>query len=87
MGLFSFIYSYKLLLNVTWVEKKWDGPKQFVDEDEGEIMMLPTDMALLEEPFRQYVELYAKDQQKFFDDFAAAFLKLVELGVAKRSKM
>ncbi|KAL9547215.1 cytochrome c peroxidase [Mucor bainieri] len=78
---------YKLLLNVTWVEKKWDGPKQFVDEDEGEIMMLPTDMALLEEPFRQYVELYAKDQQKFFDDFAAAFLKLIELGVAKRSKM
>lgn len=80
-------YSYKLLLNITWVEKKWDGPKQFVDEDEGEIMMLPTDMALLEEPFRQYVELYAKDQQKFFDDFAAAFLKLIELGVAKRSKM
>lgn len=50
-------------------------------------MMLPTDIALLEEPFRQYVELYAKDQQQFFDDFAAAFLKLIELGVAKRSKM
>ncbi|GAA5816340.1 hypothetical protein MFLAVUS_009868 [Mucor flavus] len=78
---------YKLLLNVTWVEKKWDGPKQFVDEDEGEIMMLPTDMALLEEPFRQYVEIYAKDQQKFFNDFASAFLTLIELGMTKRGKL
>ncbi|KAI8997511.1 heme peroxidase [Pilobolus umbonatus] len=78
---------YKLLLNVEWVEKKWDGPKQFVDADEGEIMMLPTDMALLEQPFLQYVELYAKDQQAFFDDFSAAFLKLVELGVSKRGKL
>jgi cytochrome c peroxidase len=50
-------------------------------------MMLPTDIALLEEPFRQYVELYAKDQQKFFDDFSAAFLKLIELGVQKRGRL
>ena len=50
-------------------------------------MMLPTDMALLEEPFRPFVELYAKDKQKFFDDFSAAFLKLIELGVAKRGKL
>jgi catalase (peroxidase I) len=50
-------------------------------------MMLPTDMALLEEPFRQYVEIYAKDQQKFFDDFASAFLTLIELGMTKRGKL
>lgn len=83
----SILYcSYKQLLHNTWVEKKWDGPRQFVDED-GDLMMLPTDMALLEEPFRPYVELYAKDKQKFFDDFAAAFLKLIELGVQKRGKL
>ena len=84
---YVYIYSFKQLLNNEWVEKKWDGPRQFVDAEDGELMMLPTDMALLEEPFRQYVELYAKDKQKFFDDFAAAFLKLVELGVSKRGKL
>ncbi|KAL1934319.1 hypothetical protein VTP01DRAFT_6501 [Rhizomucor pusillus] len=78
---------YKQLLNNTWVEKKWDGPRQFVDAEDGELMMLPTDMALLEEPFRPYVELYAKDKQRFFDDFAKAFLKLIELGVSKRGKL
>lgn len=74
------------MVGLTWVEKKWDGPRQFMDEDD-ELMMLPTDIALLEEPFRQYVDLYAKDQQKFFDDFSAAFLKLIELGVQKRGRL
>jgi len=31
--------------------------------------------------FRKYVELYAKDQDKFFEDFAAAYQKLLHLGV------
>ncbi|KAF7724106.1 heme peroxidase [Apophysomyces ossiformis] len=78
---------YKQLLAQTWVEKQWDGNRQFVDAEDGELMMLPTDIAMLEEPFRPYVELYAKDKQKFFDDFSVAFLKLIELGVAKRGKL
>lgn len=77
---------FKQLLYEKWVEKKWDGPRQFVDEDDDQ-MMLPTDMALLEEPFRPYVELYAKDKEKFFEDFAKAFLKLIELGVERRGKL
>ncbi|KAI9179659.1 heme peroxidase [Blastocladiella emersonii ATCC 22665] len=76
---------FKLLLSTKWVEKKWDGPKQFVDEDD-EIMMLPADMAfVLDGEFKQYVELYAKDKDIFFADFASAFGKLLELGV-KRGK-
>lgn len=44
--------------------------------------LLPADMWLLwDKSFRKYVDLYAKDQDKFFDDFAAAFSKLLELGV------
>jgi cytochrome c peroxidase len=31
--------------------------------------------------FRKYVELYAKDEAKFFADFSAAFGKLISLGV------
>ena len=39
-------------------------------------------MALMEDPeFKKWVLLYAKDQKKFFEDFALAFGKLIELGV------
>ena len=30
--------------------------------------------------FLRYVDLYAKDEEKFFTDFAFAFSKLLELG-------
>jgi cytochrome c peroxidase len=44
--------------------------------------MLPSDMVLIQDPiFRKYVELYAKDEDVFFKDFAKAFSKLLELGV------
>jgi len=44
-------------------------------------MMLPTDMALKTDPeFLPWVELYARDQQKFFDDFKAAYEKLLSNG-------
>jgi len=72
---------YKNLIGLEWRPKKWDGPLQFEDTATGELMMLPTDMALRDDPkFRPWVELYAKDQQKFFDDFAVAYAKLVSLG-------
>jgi cytochrome c peroxidase len=50
-------------------------------------MMLPTDMALIKDPiFKKYVEKYAKDNDLFFKDFAAAVTKLFELGVPFQSK-
>lgn len=76
---------FKLLLNEQWEERKWDGPKQFEDKSKTGLMMLPTDMVLLKDPeFRQWVELYAKDKDAFFRDFAAAFGKLLDLGVKRR---
>lgn len=73
---------FKDLLKRTWVEKKWDGPRQFEDKESGgKLMMLPTDIAFRDDPkFRPFVELYAKDKALFFKDFAAVFKKLVELG-------
>lgn len=45
------------------------------------LLQLPTDKALLEDPeFRRYVELYAKDEDKFFKDYAESHKKLSELG-------
>ena len=69
---------------VEWKKKVWDGPEQYVDP-EDELMMLPTDIALLEdEKFKVYVDLYAKDKEQFFKDFALAFGKMLELGVVRQ---
>jgi len=69
------------LLTRTWRPRKWAGPLQFEDEETEKLMMLPTDMALLDEPkFRAVVEEYAKDEAVFFKDFASAFGKLLALG-------
>eukprot|EP01113_Clastostelium_recurvatum_P014893 TRINITY_DN1816_c0_g1_i1.p1 TRINITY_DN1816_c0_g1~~TRINITY_DN1816_c0_g1_i1.p1 ORF type:complete len:415 (+),score=132.04 TRINITY_DN1816_c0_g1_i1:42-1286(+) len=72
---------YRNLLNLTWRKKKWDGPLQFEDEETGKLMMLASDIALINDPkFKAIVEEYAKDEQLFFKDFAAAYGKLLALG-------
>ncbi|KAF5690912.1 heme-binding peroxidase [Fusarium circinatum] len=80
---------FRLLLSEKWTEKTVpeSGVTQFssVDPDtEEELMMLPTDMALTTDPeFSKYVRLYAEDKELFFNDFKAAFAKLLELGIAR----
>lgn len=90
---------YKLLKANAWTRKTLaNGVQQFVyvdeddaaaarengePEDEG-LMMLPTDMALLDDPeFRVWVDRYAADKDLFFDHFAAVFAKLLELGIQR----
>ena len=47
------------------------------------LLVLASDAALAEDDkFRPWVELYARDQDKFFEDYAAAHCKLSELGMA-----
>ncbi|KXL45951.1 hypothetical protein M433DRAFT_134374 [Acidomyces richmondensis BFW] len=79
---------FRLMLSRNWKEKILkNGMRQFVylDEDAGEeLMMLPTDLALLSDPsFRPWVEIYAKDRDRFFADFSKAFAKLMELGIQR----
>lgn len=72
---------YVQLTTNTWTLREWDGPDQFTD-DSGDLMMLPTDMALLwDKEFRKYVVEFAKDEDAFFKAFAKAFQKLEENGV------
>lgn len=73
---------FRLLVeDKTWDWKKWDGPKQYENQDG--LMMLPADMALVQDPkYKKIVEEYAKDEQKFFTDFAKDFQKLLELGIS-----
>ncbi|CAI5987724.1 unnamed protein product [Closterium sp. NIES-65] len=47
------------------------------------LLVLPSDKALVEDAeFKKYVELYAKDEDAFFADYAAAHQRLSELGFA-----
>ncbi|KAJ8611850.1 hypothetical protein CTAYLR_005791 [Chrysophaeum taylorii] len=55
------------------------GASQFRNSDTNTVM-LASDLALLEPPYRQYVEKYAADQDAFFTDYTAAWVKLQELG-------
>jgi len=78
---------YKVLLEKKWTNRQWRGPKQLENSDGKDLMMLPADMALVEDKeFRKYCELYAKDRNAFFKDFAAAYAKLLELGVPFKKK-
>ncbi|KAI7540168.1 putative heme-binding [Hortaea werneckii] len=79
---------FKLMISLNWKEKTLDnGVRQFVHYDEDmdeELMMLPTDLALLSDPsFKPWVELYAKDKDRFYADFAKVFAKLMELGIQR----
>ena len=70
---------FKDLLNKTWtLETSKSGKKQYKN---GKTTMLPTDMALVDDPkFKEHVTRYANDQQAFFEDYTEAWTRLQELG-------
>ena len=72
---------FTLLQNLDWKKKDWDGPYQYVSGPGGSLMMLPTDLVLIQDAkFNKYVKSYAMDGDKFNKDFAKVFQKLEELG-------
>lgn len=75
---------FKLLLHEEWKLKKNEhGIEQYRDEDD-ELMMLPSDYALIKDPaMLPWVEKYAEDKELFYRDFSAAFAKLIELGIQR----
>jgi len=83
---------FRLLKEGKWKTKtthkggRWTGPFQY-ESPEGDIMMLPADMVLIQDPkFKEVVDLYASNEELFFQDFSSAFSKLLELGVDFKSK-
>ncbi|KAF8653178.1 hypothetical protein HU200_062627 [Digitaria exilis] len=51
------------------------------EQKEQDLLVLPTDAALFEDPsFKVYAEKYAEDQEAFFKDYAEAHAKLSNLG-------
>lgn len=59
---------------------------ELLKENSEGLLRLPTDKVLVEDPvFRPFVELYAKDEEAFFRDYAASHKKLSELGFTPSS--
>eukprot|EP01059_Diplonema_ambulator_P020352 TRINITY_DN3410_c0_g1_i1.p1 TRINITY_DN3410_c0_g1~~TRINITY_DN3410_c0_g1_i1.p1 ORF type:complete len:321 (+),score=66.51 TRINITY_DN3410_c0_g1_i1:52-963(+) len=71
------------LLNNTWRIKPGALKEQYEDEATKSIMMLPADMALTKDPvLLQWCKRYAADEELFFKNFTAAYVKLTNLGYA-----
>ena len=75
---------FKLLIHEEWkLKTNSQGIQQYRDEDD-ELMMLPSDYALIKDPaMLPWVEKYAEDKELFFDHFSKAFAKLIELGIQR----
>ena len=73
---------FVLLKDLQWTVNPKASKFQYQDPS-GKLMMLPSDLVLIEDAsFKQYVDVYAKDQKKFFADFADAFSRLLALGTS-----
>jgi len=71
---------FRELLDNTWTIKKWNGPKQYEDPT-GDLMMLVSDMAMIEdEEFKKWCVIYRDDYDRFANDFVKAWVKLTENG-------
>jgi len=58
--------------------------KVLLEGEKDGLIMLPSDKTLLTDPkTRELVELYAKNEDKFFEDYAESHEKLSELGFAE----
>jgi len=76
----------KWTIKTTHKGKPWNGPQQYEDPT-GELMMLPSDICLIQDAaFRKHVEAYAKDGDLFAKDFAAAWQKMMENGIKAKKK-
>lgn len=76
---------FTLLTNVEWEEGCIKGATcnnhQYRDKNSQQLMMLPTDIALIQDKeFKKYVDLFANDQKAFFQAFSQSFSTLLELG-------
>lgn len=77
---------FKLLDKFDWEKKTLPGGvMQYKNEELGtELMMLPTDIALVQDPkFKPWVQKYAMDKDLFFTEFAKVFDRLMELGTSE----
>nr|XP_043638932.1 probable L-ascorbate peroxidase 6, chloroplastic/mitochondrial isoform X2 [Erigeron canadensis] len=66
---------------VKWLRFDNSYFKDIKEKRDEDLLVLPTDAALFEDPsFKVFAEKYAEDEKAFFDDYAEAHAKLSNLG-------
>ncbi|KAL5704398.1 L-ascorbate peroxidase [Ranunculus cassubicifolius] len=66
---------------VQWLQFDNSYFKDIKEKRDEDLLVLPTDAALFEDPsFKEYAEKYAADQETFFKDYAQSHAKLSNLG-------
>ncbi|KAK6938385.1 hem peroxidase [Dillenia turbinata] len=66
---------------VQWLKFDNSYFKDIKEKRDADLLVLPTDAALFEDPsFKVFAEKYAEDQEAFFKDYAEAHAKLSNLG-------
>ncbi|KAL5213110.1 hypothetical protein ABZP36_023957 [Zizania latifolia] len=66
---------------VEWLKFDNSYFKDIKEKRDQDLLVLPTDAALFDDPsFKVYAEKYADDQEAFFKDYAGAHAKLSDLG-------
>eukprot|EP00270_Netrium_digitus_P014214 TRINITY_DN47_c0_g1_i2.p1 TRINITY_DN47_c0_g1~~TRINITY_DN47_c0_g1_i2.p1 ORF type:complete len:446 (+),score=80.95 TRINITY_DN47_c0_g1_i2:77-1339(+) len=66
---------------VEWLKFDNSYFKDLKQQTDEELLVLPTDAVLLEDPsFKEYAEKYAADEGAFFEDYSESHRKLSELG-------
>jgi cytochrome c peroxidase len=78
---------FVLLKGLQWKEAKLvqgkPAEKLQYEDPTGKLMMLPSDIVLIEDKdFKPFVDEYAKDNKLFMKDFAVVFARLLELGTS-----
>jgi len=75
---------FALLVNVKWEPNTLPSGKLQYKDPSGALTVQPSDIALIQDPkFKEWVDIYANDQDRFFADFAKYFAVLLELGCEK----
>ncbi len=70
------------------IENVNDETNSDEDEDDSELLWLPTDQALYDSPeFRPYFIKYANNNAEFFHDYTIAHMKMSELGAVFKPDM
>ncbi|XP_024976158.1 probable L-ascorbate peroxidase 6, chloroplastic/mitochondrial isoform X1 [Cynara cardunculus var. scolymus] len=66
---------------IKWLQFDNSYFKDIKERRDADLLVLPTDAALFEDPsFKVFADKYAEDEKAFFDDYAEAHAKLSNLG-------
>ena len=69
---------FRFLTQIDWTKRGWSGPFQYENGSKSFMMLLTTDLVLIQDAAFKIFHEYANNEDAFFADFTAAFQKIEE---------